>query len=595
MSSAAEVLEAIALLRAAGTDTQGVEAKSAAGGLPKSVRHSLSAFANTAGGLVLLGVDEEDDFRVVDVDASRLASHLSDVCRDQIEPPVSAHIEIVDVEGQPIVAGWIDELPADRKPAYVKTKGMNNGAFTRVHDGDRRLTTHEVAMLLANRTQPRYDSEPVPGTSVEDFDADIVRGFVERLRGNKPSTFGDVTLEEALLLVGALERGPEGAAIATLGGLMSFGRYPQRWFPQLNLVVVAYPTPDHTPLADGTRFLDNVSIDGPIPKMVVDGVAAVQRNLSRRTRVPSLLREDEWDYPLEVIRELVVNALMHRDLSPAARGTQVRLEIYPDRLVVENPGGLFGPVSPADLGTRTVSSSRNALLGKLLEDTPLPSGGFVAENRGSGFVTLTRRLEAIGMSRPHVRAGVADFTVALGSASLLDDVALDALDGLDTSDWTDLDRLIVAVAHREDEVTNERMREVSGKHAADVGASFLRLSTWGVLERVGSGRGSRWRLVTPAPTESSPPTGTDKHPTVPLSGHDLLDAPQAQALLDLLTEGAASTRQLEEVAAIGGRRNVLIWLGRLEEHGLVQPTEARRKSPANKWRLTAAGRARKTE
>jgi ATP-dependent DNA helicase RecG len=316
--------------------------------------------------------------------------------------------------------------------------------------------------------------------------------------------------------------------------------------------------------------------------MVEDGIAAIRRNLSRRTRVQSLLREDEWDYPVEVIRELVVNALMHRDLSPAARGTQARVEIYPDRFVVTNPGGLFGPVSPADLGVVTVTSSRNARLGKLLEDTPLAGGDPVAENRGSGFVTLTRRLDAIGMSRPTVRARVADFAVILNSASLLDDVALDVLDGLDTDGWTDLDRLVVAVASREGDVTNERMREVSGEHPADVGASFVRLADLGVLERRGSGRGSRWRLV----VDGHPQVDThEEH--VELAAAEF--APQAVEVLRALAQGPISSTELAALVAIGSKRNVLLWLNRLEDRGLVEPTALRRRSPANRWRLTDGG------
>lgn len=154
---------------------------------------------------------------------------------------------------------------------------------------------------------------------------------------------------------------------------------------------------------------------------------------------------------------------MHRDLSPLARGMQVRVEIYPDGLEIHNPGGLFGPVSVEDLGVRTSTSSRNALLSKILEDVPAHgTAGAVAEHLETGFVTLTRRLESIGMSGPVVLDSVANFAVWLQGTSLLDDAALDELERFDTVGWNDLQRLAVAVAAREGEVTNERLREVSG-------------------------------------------------------------------------------------------------------------------------------------
>ena len=587
-----DVESALELLRAAGTDTNAIEAKSAAGGHPgQSLLRSLSAFANTGTGLILLGVDEESGFEIVEIDASGLASYVANACRDSIEPPVDADISIVEVEGKPIVVARVHELAADQKPAYVKTKGMNRGSYVRVHDSDRQLSSYEVSLLISNRTQPRYDAEVVEGATFEDLDEGLVRGLHERLRRNKPSTFRDASREQALELLGALIR-DDGRLRPTLGGLLALGRYPQRWFPQLNVAVVAYPTANNEPLADGTRFLDNVSVDGPVPSMVTDAVAAVQRNLSRRARVPSLFREEEWDYPVDVFRELIVNAVMHRDLSPLARGTQVRVEIYPDRLEVHNPGGLFGPVSVSDLGVRTITSSRNALLSKILEDVPVSdSGGAVAENRGSGFVTLTRRLEAIGMSRPVVTDGVATFEVRLHSASLLDDTALDDLERFDTAEWTDLQRLAVALAAREGDVTNERLREVSGAHSADVGQAFVGLRRMGVLTRVGKGRGSRWRI-----SDGEEPGGRVAEPigTSEPAAEGVSARAQAQALLKALQARPKSTSELQDETRLGTKRNVLLWLARLEEAGLVAPTEGRRKSPSNKWAITDAGRSRLT-
>ena len=106
--------------------------------------------------------------------------------------------------------------------------------------------------------------------------------------------------------------------------------------------------------------------------MVRDTLAAIRRNMSRRAVIADAGRQDIWEYPETALREAVVNALVHRDLSGSARGTQVQVEMYPDRLVIKNPGGLFGPVTVDSLGEEAISSARNATLIKLLEDVPLP-------------------------------------------------------------------------------------------------------------------------------------------------------------------------------------------------------------------------------
>ena len=101
-----------------------------------------------------------------------------------------------------------------------------------------------------------------------------------------------------------------------------------------------------------------MSVDGAIPVMLEQALAVLRRNMSRRAVVRDLGRSDVWEYPETALREAIVNALVHRDLSDASKGAQTQIEMYPDKLVIRNPGGLFGPVSVARLGEEAISSSR---------------------------------------------------------------------------------------------------------------------------------------------------------------------------------------------------------------------------------------------
>jgi len=127
--------------------------------------------------------------------------------------------------------------------------------------------------------------------------------------------------------------------------------------------------------------------------MVTDTIQAAQRSLRRSSRVVGAGRDDYWEIEPEVIREAVVNALMHRDYSPQARGTQIQVELFPDRLTVTSPGGLFGNVRLETLGESGTSSSRNARLASLLQEAGDPlTGRPVAENRGSGISMMISRV-----------------------------------------------------------------------------------------------------------------------------------------------------------------------------------------------------------
>jgi predicted HTH transcriptional regulator len=108
---------------------------------------------------------------------------------------------------------------------------------------------------------------------------------------------------------------------------------------------------------------------------------------------------------------------MHRDYHPLAHGTQVRVEMYPDRLVFINPGGLYGSAAPGELLHGAVSSSRNALLARLLEDVQIPgTHRRVCENRGSGLRMVADELAGARLQPPVFRTTPGMFTVEIKNA-----------------------------------------------------------------------------------------------------------------------------------------------------------------------------------
>jgi ATP-dependent DNA helicase RecG len=408
-----QVRQAVERVRTAGTDLLDVEVKKAAGGPPKSLPETVSAFANTDGGLVILGLDEQAGFWPVGVDPKPLAEALASACNDAVEPSIRAEIDIVAIDGVPVAVVSIPALPASLRPCFVRTQGMERGSYIRGHDGDRHLTTYEVHALLAGRGQPRDDVAPVPEAAVEDFDPALVTRLVERLRRTRGPVFAAQDETTILRMVGALTS-EKTTEQPTLAGLICLGRYPQQFLPQLNITFVAYPTTDARPLPDGTRFLDNQAIDGPVPLMVDLAERTLIRNMTRRAVINGTGRQDAWESPLPAVRELIVNAVMHREYHPLAQGTQIRLELYPDRLAVINPGGLFGVADTAALTHTPITASRNASLARLLEDIEMPhSERTVAENRGTGLITVSTELNRAQMPPARITSTLTHFTVEL--------------------------------------------------------------------------------------------------------------------------------------------------------------------------------------
>lgn len=150
-------------LRRFGAEPTDVEVKSGAGGFPTSVRETLVAFANTNGGLILIGIDEEADFAVVDLpDIGNYRDRLIDMSRTAVTPPLQVETDFVMLEGKRVLAAGVPAITADLRPAYVTAKGVTNGAYIRTGDGDRRMSEAEIALTYASRTQRPTIGNPFP-------------------------------------------------------------------------------------------------------------------------------------------------------------------------------------------------------------------------------------------------------------------------------------------------------------------------------------------------------------------------------------------------------------------------------------------------
>lgn len=405
--------ETIAYMRQIGNDTQQCEVKKAKGGLPASTLETLSAFSNGSGGYLILGVSEEEGFTPVDgFDARSTQDALSSAC-EKLTPVVRPEIAVLQFEGASVVCAKIPEMRPRDKPCYITSRRQYEGTYIRTGDGDRRMSAYEIDRLLEEHRQPRYDDEIVQEATLDDLDSDLLEGFVKRQRELHPRILGTKSTEEILLDLHIARRDGE-ALRPTLAGLMSLGSFPQKFFPRLNVTFTAFPGITKTErLSDSRRFIDARSIIGPIPVMIVDTLAALERNMRTGAVIEGAFRHDVPDYPLAAAREAIANALMHRDYSPEAHGSQVQVNLYADRLEILNPGGLYGDVTIETLGESGISSTRNQFLSNILETTPYPDGGYVVENRGTGYQEIEEQLRQARMPPAHPQNSTVSFTLTM--------------------------------------------------------------------------------------------------------------------------------------------------------------------------------------
>jgi ATP-dependent DNA helicase RecG len=453
----AKMTELIELMRIIGNDTQQCEVKESKRKLSGSITDTLSAFANGSGGYIILGLSEKAGFTPVQgFNARSMQEALSQAC-EKMTPVVRPTIMTCPFEGSNLVFAQIDEMLPRDKPCFVTALGAYSGSFIRTGDGDRRMTAYEVERLMEEHAQPAYDAEMVADASIDDLNPALVHGFLERQRESHPHVFADHSDTEMLRELRVLVRdstpsqdvqnqqGPDQDALdtgvqdtgaqdidpsfsqmrPTLGALLALGRYPQQFYPRLNLTIAVFPGTSRAEVsaADG-HLVTAESLTGPIPVMIDDAVDSLMTwTAGPADDDPSGARTHPPDYPRSVLREAIANALMHRDYSPTARGTQVRVNVFTNRIEIINPGGLFGTVTHNTLGNPITPSTRNQFLVAILEATPYPDGGYVIENGGSGYQQIEASLRAQGMEPADIEHTIDSFKLTVSRRRAFEDFA----------------------------------------------------------------------------------------------------------------------------------------------------------------------------
>lgn len=196
--------------------------------------------------------------------------------------------------------------------------------------------------------------------------------------------------------------------VPTVCGIMLFGKYPQYLSPNLDIIAVVCASKEYADESStGERFIVNKRLDGTIPQMLESALAFVQKNMAVSTVIVDTgHRKDVHEYPVKAIREIILNALIHRDYSIHTENEPIRLEMYPDRIEVSNPGGLYGRLTLDNLG-KTKADVRNPFMAAVLEIMD------ATENRYSGIPKIYAEMKKAGLREPKFETVRGSFKVTL--------------------------------------------------------------------------------------------------------------------------------------------------------------------------------------
>jgi len=397
-------------------------------------------------------------------DAQSALNQLSDAGRPRgskeapgpVTPTPAMTIDQIEVDGAMVVVAEVEELSAAEKPCFMTAQGKERGTYMRLADGDHRLDTYSVFQLSVLTVPSEADREPVPEATIADLDTDLVDRTIARLKTNRPRSLDGTSSDRHVLeRIGAIDRG---TGSPTLGGILALGSFPQQFFPQLMISFASYPGGSKDVVVGDERMIDRSVLEGSIPDMIDDAVAAVVRNLRVRRVSHGAGARNVPEIPIDASREAITNSVMHRDYSPMARGDQVRVELYPDHLEVHSPGGLWGGQSINAIFAGQ-SRSRNSVLARLLTDVPFTDRDeTVGENAGSGIPRMLGEMTRNGLPAPRFSSVPAEFVAVLDRFGLLNPETRDWLDSLDNRVRTPIGDNALALIHHLGSVTVDELR-----------------------------------------------------------------------------------------------------------------------------------------
>lgn len=474
------------------------EFKSAKGGLPLSLWETYSTMANTDGGVIVLGVQQNDAECVVsgipDPDEFRKAFWDTISNRGKVSANLltDLDVELREAAGRTVMIVRVPRAKRRERPVYVGQNPLA-GTYRRNYEGDYHCTPDEVGRMLADRAEEPADSRILEHFSIEDLDPDSLKQYRQRFSARDPDhPWLSLDIGEFLEKLGAWrEERSTGRSGITAAGLLMFGtaeaiRDPEA-VPSFHLDYREKTSSD-----PAVRWTDRLTIDGKWAGNVFQFYLQVIQRLARDLRIPfqldpDLFRKDDTVVH-EAIREAVVNALVHADY----RGQGgIVIEKYPDRLELSNPGTLL--ISRKQLLRGGISECRNKTLQTMFQ---MIGGG---EKAGSGIDKIWRGWNSQHWRSPGIHEEVQPDRVCLilPMLSMIPEQSLKRLQGQFAARFGQLSEEEVqalVTADIEKVVTNARMQEITSTHPADLTRILKSLADRGFLVPEGRVRWTRYRL-----------------------------------------------------------------------------------------------------
>lgn len=342
---------------------------------PASLLRTVVAFANTAGGTIVIGVDSRSRSVHGLDDPLMEEERIANLISDAIRPQLVAEIEIVAFRKKSLVV--VQVFPGPARPYHLASTGVDRGTFVRVGSTNRVAGQEVLADLRRANTGETHDEQLVANLDADAIDFAAATSQFESVR---------ILRRNELLVLGVVRR-IAARLVPTIGGILLFGKHRRDLFPDAVIELGRFAGTDRTDLVD-MQTIDDL----PIPA-IDRTLAIVMQQTRERFTIRGSRRRSVGKVPESALREAIVNAVVHADYS--MRGSRIRIGLYADRIEIDNPGLLPFGMTIDDMRAGH-SKLRNRVLGRVFREVGL------IEQWGTGIQRMTAACRTAGLADPRL-------------------------------------------------------------------------------------------------------------------------------------------------------------------------------------------------
>ncbi len=361
----------------------------------QSFAETMVAFANTEGGTMVIGVNEEGKPVPKKIATDTLEGALKEA-DSFCNPPV-------------VVGNWESVDLSDDKTAYavpvprsIELHALTDGrVLIRSGVSNRPLGGQEIVKLASAKSTGDFESEAVPGATKDDLNRKMIDEYLAK-RAERTKRPYNGKVDDLLKEIGAVDA--EGKPTVT--GIMLFAEYPQHWLPQTGIVFAKFV--GKTPRGESglAGYSRREELTGPLSKLIEATWNLIWSEMAVSAVVKGLEREETFEYPQFAVREAIVNAACHRDYR--LKGRRIEVRMYSDRLEVISPGGLPGFITVENIVDEHFSRNPRIVNG-------LFQWGYI-EELGLGIDRMMEVMQQAGHKPPSFDARPYSFAVTLYNA-----------------------------------------------------------------------------------------------------------------------------------------------------------------------------------